>query len=111
MSKFMVLYRSPVAAMEMVQSVSPEEMREGMKQFEDWMRKLGDGLVEMGTPLGAGVTSSRSGNAPTPTKGGITGYSIIEAGSMDEALAMLEGHPHLGWDEACEIEVHEFLGG
>ena len=30
MSKFMVLYRSPVAALEMLQSVSPEEMREGM---------------------------------------------------------------------------------
>ena len=111
MSKFMVLYRSPVAAMEMVQSVSPEEMREGMKQFEDWMRKLGDGLVEMGTPLGAGVTSSRSGNAPTPTEGGITGYSIIEADSMDDALALLDDHPHLGWHQSCEIEVHEFLGG
>ena len=111
MSKFMVLYRSPVAALEMLQSVSPEEMREGMEQFQAWMTKLGDGLVEMGSPLGAGVTSSRSGNAPTPTEGGITGYSIIEAGSMEEALAMLEGHPHLGWDESCEIEVHEFLEG
>ena len=111
MSKFMVLYRSPMAAMEMVQSVSPEEMREGMEQFQAWMRKLGDGLVEMGTPLGAGVTSSRAGIAETPTEGGITGYSVIEAGSMDEALALVEGHPHLGWDEACEIEVHEFLEG
>ena len=111
MSKFMVLYRSPVAAVEMLQSVSPEEMREGMKQFEAWMIKLGEGLVEMGAPLGAGVTLSRVGNSPTPTDGGITGYSIIEAGSMDEALAMLEGHPHLGWHEDCEIEVHEFLDG
>lgn len=111
MSKFMVLYRSPMSAVEMVRSVSPEEMREGMRQFEDWMMKLGHGLVEMGSPLGAGVTFSRTGNAPTPTEGGITGYSIIEADSMDEALASLEGHPHLGWDEACEIEVHELLGG
>ena len=75
------------------------------------MTKLGDGLVEMGSPLGAGVTSSRSGDAPTPTKGGITGYSIIEAESMEEALELLKGHPHLGWDESCEIEVHEFLEG
>ena len=100
-----------MAAMEMVQSVSPEEMRAGMKQFEEWMTKLGEGLVEMGTPLGEGGTSSRAGNAPTPTEGGITGYSIIEAGSMEEALGMLEEHPHLGWHESCEIEVHEFLEG
>lgn len=111
MSKFMVLYRSPMAALEMVQSVSPEEMREGMEQFQAWMIKLGDRVVEMGSPLGAGVTSSRSGNAPTPTGGGITGYSIIEAGNMDEAPALLEGHPHLGWHESCEIELHQFLEG
>ena len=111
MSKFMVLYRSPMPALEMLQSVSPEEMREGMEQFQAWMTKLGDGLVEVGSPLGVGVTSSRTGNSPTPTESGITGYSIIEAGSMDEALELLEGHPHLGWHESCEIEVHEFLEG
>ena len=70
MSKFMVLYRSPVAAMEMLQSVSPEEMREGMKQFEAWMIKLGEGLVEMGSPLGAGVTSSRVGMPRHPQRAG-----------------------------------------
>ena len=68
-------------------------------------------LINSRSPLGAGVTSSRAGNAPTPTEGGITGYSIIEAESMEEALALLEGHPHLGWDEACEIEGREFLEG
>ena len=30
---------------------------------------------------------------------------------MEEALELLKGHPHLGWDESCEIEVHEFLEG
>ena len=71
MSKFIVLYRSPVAALEMLQSVSPEEMREGMEQFQAWMTKLGDGLVEMGSPLGAGVTSSRLGNARRPQRVGL----------------------------------------
>ena len=28
---------------------------------------------------------------------------------MDGALALLEGHAHLGWAEGCEIEVHECL--
>ena len=107
----MVLYRSPLTAGEMLQSVSQEEMQEGMKQFEGWMRRCGDGLVEIGSPLGGGVTSSGAGNALTPMEDGITGYSIIKADNMDEALALLEGHPHLGWHESCKIEVHEFLEG
>ena len=93
----------------MLESVSQAEMQEGMEQFQTWMAKCGDSLVEVGSPLGAGVTSSREGDAPTPTEGGITGYSIIEAADMDEALELLEGHPHLGWHKSCEIEVHEFL--
>ena len=64
----------------MLQSVSPEEMREGMEQFQAWMGKLGDGLVEVGSPLGAGVTSSRAGNSPTLTKGGITGLLDYRGG-------------------------------
>ena len=28
---------------------------------------------------------------------------------MDEALALLEGHPHLTWNDACCIEVREML--
>ena len=31
------------------------------------------------------------------------------AGWMAEAKALLEGHPHLGWNGACEIEVHEAM--
>ena len=28
---------------------------------------------------------------------------------MPAAQAMLEGHPHLGLDPSCEIEVHEVM--
>ena len=93
MSKFMVLYRSPVAAVEMLQSVSPEEMREGMKQFEAWMIKLGEGLVEMGAPLGAGVTLSRVGNSPTPTDGGITGVFDYRGGEHGRGAGDVGGAP------------------
>ncbi len=28
---------------------------------------------------------------------------------MDEAKELLKGHPHLEWNGACEIEVHETM--
>ncbi len=39
----------------------------------------------------------------------VTDYSILEAESMDAAVAMLQGHPHLDWATGCEIEVHEAM--
>ena len=38
---------------------------------------------------------------------GITGYSIIQANSMDEAKKLVKTHPHLAWSSGCTIEIHE----
>ena len=39
----------------------------------------------------------------------VVGYSILQAENIDDAKALLDGHPHLAWDGACEIEVHEVM--
>ena len=41
----------------------------------------------------------------------VVGYSVLQAENMDEAKQLLEGHPHLAWKGACEIEVHEATPG
>ena len=105
MPKFIVLYRAPFPVTEMVKSVTPEEMQEGMKLWQTWVEKCGDALVEMGSPLAQGMSIGRSDNSPTTPKGGVTGYSI----TLDEALNLLEGHPHLGWHEDCLIDIQELL--
>ncbi len=107
--KFIVLYRSPFPAADMLKSVTPEEMQEGMKLWKTWVEKCGDALVEMGSPLAQGLSIGCSGNSPTTPKGSVTGYSIIQADTLDEALNLLEGHPHLGWHEDCRIDVQELL--
>ena len=80
-----------------------------MKEWQKWVEKCGNALVEMGSPMGQGVSVSRAGNSPTPAEGGVTGYSIIRADTLNEALSLLEGHPHLSWHEDCRIDVQEFL--
>ena len=109
MPNFIVLYRSPLPAADMLNSVTPDQMKEGMKEWQKWVEKCGESLVEMGSPLGQGVSVGRSGNSPTPAEGGVTGYSIIHADTLNEALTLLEGHPHLSWHEDCRIEVQELL--
>ena len=63
--------------------------------------------MDMGTPLGNGQKVTKQGVSPSNKE--VVGYSILQASSMDEAVAMLKGHPHLDWVESCEVEVHEAL--
>ena len=87
---------------------TPEEMEKGMEGWMAWAAKCGDKLVDFGTPLAGGQKLSQDGNSQE-SKRQVCGYSILQANDIAEAKALLQGHPHLVWDAACEIEVHESM--
>ena len=107
MKKYIVIYHAPAAALEQMQDATPEQMAEGMKPWMAWAERSGDGLVDLGTPLGGGQKVTKSGASPSDK--GVVGYSILQAENMDAAQALLKAHPHLEWAAGCEIEVHESL--
>lgn len=107
MKKFIVIYHMPQSAMEGMKNVSPEDMKKGMESWMVWAKKCGSGLVDMGTPLANGQKVTKDGTSPS--NAGVVGYSILQAESMEDAVAMLKGHPHLEWADGCEIEVHESM--
>lgn len=107
MKKFIVIYRAPMTATEKMAASTPEEMKKGMEPWMEWMKKCGTGLVDMGTPLGNGQKVTKDGVSPSNDT--VNGYSVLQAESMDKAVEMLKDHPHLGWVDGCEIEVHESL--
>ena len=73
----------------------------------EWVAKCGDGLVDLGTPLGDGQNVRKSDSSSSNKN--VTGYSILQAEDMEGAKALLQGHPHLDWAAGCEIEVHESM--
>ena len=103
MGKYIVTYHASVSAMEWMSNATPKDMEAWMA----WAQRCGEGLVDMGTPLGGGIRISESGSSPSER--GVVAYSILQADDMEGALALLQGHPHIGWMEGCEIEVHESL--
>jgi hypothetical protein len=107
MKKFIVIYKAAGSALEKMGKSSPEETKTGMAKWKTWAEKCGPGLIDLGSPLGNGqkVTVSETSDSNP----GVVGYSILQAENMDEIKKLLEGHPHLGWDAACEIEVFECL--
>lgn len=78
---------------------SPDDGKKVMEAWMAWFGKVGDKMVDGGAPLGP--RKSVGGGAASAA----TGYSIINAGSLDEAVSLTKGHPHLasgGSIEVCE---------
>ena len=103
-----VIYHAPQEAMNQNTDVSEEEMKKGMEPWMIWAKKCGEKLVDLGTPLTGGLKLSPEGNSAASNKE-VVGYSILNAGNMEEAQSLMADHPHLSWDAGCEIEIHESM--
>jgi hypothetical protein len=104
MSKFMILYRAPQSARDRMANATPEQMEAGMAAWQTWSNKVGYAIADLGAPL-AHTTHVGPGGA---SGDGVTGYSILEAGSADEVGTILDGHPHLA-TPGGSIEVLELV--
>ncbi len=106
MSKYVFVYHAPLTPAEAAPP-TPEQMEAVMGQWNAWAAKVGEGMVDFGTPLGGGVRVTTEGTSPSSRE--VAGYSIIEAADFEAALELARNHPHLSMPGGCEIEVHEAL--
>lgn len=106
MTKFLVLYNSPVPAAEMMANATPEEAKAGMDAWMAWAQRNGDSLVDFGLPLGSSMHVETGSASPGSIQA--TGFSVVQAESLDSAAKMLEDHPHLQ-TQGGTIDVLECL--
>jgi len=85
---------------------TPEAMQAQMAAWGAWFGGLGAAVVDGGNPAGAWRTVAAGGAV---SEGGganpVTGYSVIKADSMDEAVKLALGCPIVsngGSVEVCE---------
>ncbi|MDJ0334960.1 hypothetical protein QMG83_06960 [Salinibacterium sp. G-O1] len=105
MTKYLFIYHAPMSPADATPP-NDADMQEVMGQWMSWAGEAGEHLADFGTPLANGVRVS-PGGATEPSTREVSGYSMIEAASMDEALSLAKNHPHLNMPGGCEIEVHE----
>jgi hypothetical protein len=75
---------------------SENEIQAVMKAWTDWFTTLGDAVVDSGNPIGHAKTVNSKGVIRDGVPGEpATGYSIIKAGSLDEAAKLAVSCPHL----------------
>jgi hypothetical protein len=81
---------------------SEEEQKRVMDAWMSWFGELGGAIVDGGNPFGA---SAAVGGGATI---GATGYSIVNAASLDDALALAGSCPILQSDTGG-VDVYEAL--
>jgi hypothetical protein len=106
MAKFLVLYNSPIPAEQVMAQVTPEQAEAGMALWNEWAEKNGEWIVDLGAPLGSGKHVEPG--AVSPGSGKATGFSILEADSLDDAVRIVENHPHFHTPDGT-IDVLDFL--
>ncbi len=102
MSKFILLYKGPATPPEMMDE---EKRNKVMEAWRTWMEKAGPALVDVGSPMANGKAVVDDGSSGEATE--LSGYSIVEAGSIDEALKLVEDHPFLS-DKTGQFSVEVF---
>jgi hypothetical protein len=88
---------------------SEEEQAKVMKAWEDWYLELGDAVVDPGNPTGPEAKTIVPGGSVSDGPDGTmaTGYSILKADSMDNAVSLAKGCPML--DGGGNITVYEIV--
>jgi|CXWL01.1.fsa_nt_gi hypothetical protein len=85
---------------------SPEKGAKHMAKWKAWVGGLGDALINPGAPFGKTKTVSTGGVSDGGGPKRLVGYSIVKAKSLDAALEMAKGCPHL---EHGTIDVAEAM--
>lgn len=95
MAKYVLAYKGGNMA------ATEEERQAAMAAWGAFLGGLGDALVDAGNPFGQSASLGDGAAA------GLTGYSIIAAGSLEEATAKAQGAPVLA--NGGGVEVYETI--
>jgi hypothetical protein len=86
--------------------------QENMKAWGDWVADLSQkGIYKSGEPFGWTKKTVNSDNSVTDYLGQNSGYSLIEAGSMEEALEIAKTGPNQKYGGSTDVfDVMEIPG-
>ena len=105
MSRYMLIYNGKATD---PSQMSPEDAAKVMDGWRTWMGTVGSALVDVGTPFGRGTSIVDDGSSAAAIE--LSGYSIVEAGSLDEARRLASSHPFLSEGKGnYAVEVYELL--
>ncbi len=85
----------------------PEDGKKYMADWGAWMKTLGTAMTDPGVPLKPATSVSLKGVKDGGGPQRLTGYSVVQAKSGDDAVAMAKSCPHLQFGTIDVAEVVE----
>jgi hypothetical protein len=95
MKRFLLLYNGPPAP--------PQPSHEG---WPEWFDKIGDALVDLGSPMVNGFALHGDGSIGDETTS-LNGFSIVQAEDRASVLDLIADHPFVLLGSEYTIEVFE----
>jgi len=86
---------------------SPEEGKQHMTKYMQWLSSLGKSAVSPANPLKNTSTVNSDGSVTSGGKTSMSGFTIIEAASMESAISIAKSCPFL--EVGGSLEVSELM--
>ena len=99
MAKFLLVYYGG----QMEPNPDPKIVEKTMAVWMKWFTDLGKAVVDMGAPTQPGKLVTKSGVKSVGAKP-VAGYTILQADSLDAAIAMAKSHPDVA--EGMQVGVY-----
>lgn len=91
---------------------TPEEGKRHFARYMEWLESLGDAAVSPANPLKKTRTVAPDGTVRDGGSTGMSGFTIVEAGDFDAALAFARACPFLEIGGSLEVsELGQMPGG
>jgi len=85
-----------------------EAVAKEMAAWGAWFEQMGDAVVQPGNPVGKSKTVTLQGVADDGGANPLSGYTVIRAETMEDAVAMAKGCPSVV-DGSGTVEVAEII--
>lgn len=82
---------------------TPEEGQAHFQKYQQWLSDLGSSVVSPMNPLKDTHVLAPDGAVSSGSAVGMSGYTILQADSMDQALDMARGCPFLSINGTLEV--------
>ena len=101
MAKFLAVYTGTPRATP--PDLDPAAMAKGMQEWGAWMERHAAIVLDPGGPLGRTKKVSKAG--VEDVRNNMSGYTILEADSIEAAAALFKDHPHFSIFPGDGIEI------
>jgi hypothetical protein len=90
---------------------APEARQQMLAAFRAWASGVGPKLVDAGAPLAAARTVASGRVVAGQTAAALSGYTLLQADSLDAAVETVKSHPFLTRGGTLQVSEAVDLGG